>query len=138
MFDRGPDGRFLPGSPAIERFIAKCKFDPYTGCVLWTGGLSRGGGRHAQYGIFRPDRGPPIRAHRWAAKHIHGFDINGWHIDHCCPAGPNRLCVQHVQPLTFAENRYLQHTREPADPESFSIPYFLPPAWLTEGTTVHA
>lgn len=38
--------------PALERFAEKCRFDPTTGCVLWTGGTTAGHGNSARYGAF--------------------------------------------------------------------------------------
>lgn len=89
---------------------------------------------------------------------MHGFDIDGLQVDHCCPphrAGweplpPNTLCVQHVQALTASANRSLQDERrlwiltqkgylEPpplfadlvAPPEIVRhVGEHLPPAWL--------
>lgn len=51
--------------------------------------------------------------HRWAAQHIHGIDIEGYHVDHCCPniPIPNTLCVEHVQALTLRDNVLQQHER---------------------------
>lgn len=98
-----------------------------------------------------------VLAHRWAAANIHGFEIDGLQVDHCCPAGPSTLCVQHVKPETAAVNRELQterkglgrafqalHTRQywlyvwkgieeaPVKivREEGGVPWFEPPAWL--------
>lgn len=106
------------GSP-LERFLRKCEHDPVTNCVLWTGGTSAGQGHNARYGAFWHE-GRRVPAHRWSAEHIHGFDINGFQIDHCCPLyrhggpeplAPNTLCVHHVQPLGADVNRDLQAAR---------------------------
>ena len=129
--------------PALVRFAEKCRFDPTTGCVLWIGGKSNGQGNSATYGVFK-DEGRRWFAHRWAAVHIHGFDIDGFQVDHCCedhgaPAN-NTLCVQHLQPLTLADNlakrwgRRLwgwDEWREPEPPEPVEgVPFYLPPLWL--------
>jgi hypothetical protein len=87
---------------ALQRFAEKCEFDPATGCVLWTGGTTAGQGNSARYGAFW-DAGP-WKAHRWAAIHIHGFALGADQAGHCCPAGPNTLCVQHLTGQTITEN----------------------------------
>lgn len=118
----GTRGTFVspvgPGASALERFLNYCRFDPTTGCVLWIGGTTSGRGHSAPYGSFK-DAGKRWFAHRWAARHIHGLEIDGLHVDHCCPphrAGwepllPNTLCVHHVQALTSSANRDLQTER---------------------------
>jgi ribosome modulation factor len=52
-----------------------------------------------------------VLAHRWSAQHVHGFTIEDLQVDHCCPAGPSTLCVQHVKPETADVNRALQAER---------------------------
>ncbi|MDE2426694.1 MAG: hypothetical protein KGO96_12385 [Elusimicrobia bacterium] len=99
----------------LARFIAKCRFDPGTGCVIWTGGQTSGRGHSSPYGAFW-FAGRRWFAHRWAAQFIHGLDIDGAQVDHCCPPGrtgygfapPNTLCVHHVRPLSPAANRQKQ------------------------------
>ena len=141
----------------LERFLSFCRFDPGTGCVLWMGGQTTGRGHSAPYGSFWFE-GRRWFAHRWAAKHIHGFDIDGLQVDHCCPhiPLPDTLCVQHVQPRTLLENIELrdQRRRDLAEqtiddrrlwvyaqvglvepPATYhdpfiEIPTFDPPAWL--------
>jgi hypothetical protein len=151
---RGNDGYVARrGMTALERFISFCRFVPETGCVVWTGGQTKGRGHSIPYPSFWY-AGKGWLGHRWAAKFIHGLDIDGFHVDHCCPhtPTPNTLCVQHVQAITPRENRELQHSRRkhfihlqvgitdyedvygypaqvPAIPED-SIPFHEPPAWL--------
>ena len=150
---------FRPGSnrepklPAIERFAAKCAFDPVTGCVMWIGGKTSGRGHGEPYGSFWFE-GERWFAHRWAAMHIHGFEITGLQVDHCCPAGPSTLCVEHVKPEPAEVNRVLQSLRpgrafqtlttrqwwlfvtkgieeEPVRERiEDGIPFHQPPAWL--------
>ena len=150
---------FRPGSnrepklPAIERFAAKCAFDPVTGCVMWVGGKTSGRGHGEPYGSFWFE-GERWFAHRWAAMHIHGFEITGLQVDHCCPAGPSTLCVQHVKPEPAAVNRQLQNLRPGRGFQTLTtrqwwffvtkgieeepvreriedgIPFHQPPAWL--------
>lgn len=95
---------------ALDRFAEKCAFDPCTGCVMWVGGTGSGQGHHERYGRFS-DGGFKWWAHRWAAQYIHGHEITGMQVDHCCPFGPSTLCVQHVKPETAIVNRMLQWQR---------------------------
>lgn len=106
------------GTP-IERFLRNCQHDPVTDCVLWTGGTTAGHGHHARYGAIWYE-GRRWAAHRWSAAHIHGFDIDGFQVDHCCPLWrhggpdpiePDTLCVNHVRPLGADVNRDLQTVR---------------------------
>ena len=154
--ERQAGGRFAPVD-AMTRFIAKCRFEPETGCVVWTGGKTSGRGHHIPYGGFWFE-GMRWFAHRWSAKYIHGLEIDDYQVDHCCPniPYPNTLCVEHVQPLTAYRNRELQYLRRkrmihlqvglvdyyevygapPDVPDcEGEIPFYLPPAWLTQGET---
>lgn len=92
---------------ALARFRAKCLFDPRTGCVVWTGGTTRGRGNTATYGSFWYD-GRRWFAHRFAAAFIHGLKIDGLQVGHCCPytpdGHPNTLCVEHLAGETQTEN----------------------------------
>lgn len=88
---------------ALERFAEKCRFDPLTGCVLWTGGTSAGRGNTARYGRFW-DGEEMVYAQRWACENIHGFKLGEHQGGHYCPYGPNTLCVEHVRPQTQLEN----------------------------------
>lgn len=134
-------GRFTsPHATAIERFKSYCEFDALTGCVLWTGGRTKGQGGTTWYGCFKYE-GKVWKAHRWAAKFIHGLQVDDAHdIHHCCPHGHNSLCVEHLQSLTPMQHRD-QHwlltemgAREPAPVEPVNhadlIPWYEPPAWL--------
>lgn len=146
---RGELGRFAPSLSALERFKRKCRFEPETGCVLWTGATTSGRGHTAPYGGFWYE-GRRWFAHRWAAKFIHGLDIDGFHVDHCCPniPKPNTLCVEHLQARTPMENVALQHERRkffihlqvglidsnevygPDIGHDMTLPYFIEPEWL--------
>lgn len=97
----------------LERFLSFCRFQPETGCVVWTGGTTKGRGHHIPYPSFW-HAGKRWFGHRWAAKFIHGIDIDGLHVDHCCPniPKPNTLCVAHLQGVTPRVNRQLQETRK--------------------------
>lgn len=125
----------------MERFARLCRFNPYTGCVEWIGGKTAGGGKIAPslYGVFKYE-GKRWSAHRWAAKYIHGLDIDGLHVDHCCPHGSNTLCQQHLQAVTQEVNTALYWMRvegraeeEPAPLAHLGddgIPWYSPPLWL--------
>ena len=149
------DARSLDVERALERFRKFCRFDAATGCVIWVGGKTTGRGHHVPYGTFK-FAGRRWFAHRWAAKYIHGHEIEELQVDHCCPclAIPNTLCVQHVQPLTHERNRHLQTERRRhfihlqvgliqyeevygfPEEETDPIPFYAPPAWLgTSGDT---
>lgn len=106
---RDERGRLLP-IDALARFASKCEFDATTGCVIWVGGKTRGRGNTAEYGSFWYE-GARWFAHRWAGVHIHGLALDGVQAGHCCPAGPNTLCVEHVTGQTIAENMAEQIAR---------------------------
>lgn len=103
-------GRAIKAQTPLERFAEKCAFDPYTGCVMWIGTQTHGRGHGEPYGYFWNGERMEL-AHRWAAVNLHGKDIDGYQVDHCCPCGPSTLCVEHVEPETPEVNRMLQHTR---------------------------
>lgn len=107
---RNEKGRFVQTKDAMRRFAEKCAFDPITGCVMWIGAQGKGRGHSEPYGRFW-DEGMMWWAHRWSAMYIHGHDITGLHVDHCCPFGPSTLCVEHVRPESAERNRQLQHLR---------------------------
>jgi hypothetical protein len=95
--------------PPLQRFLAKCSFDPTTGCVNWTGAKTAGRGHHAQYGAFKcPFLKKKVYAHRWAAQHIHLLDITDKQVDHMCQ---NTLCQHHLQAIPAMQNRELQWIR---------------------------
>lgn len=152
---RGNDGfvasrRLTP----LQRFLSYCRFEPETGCVIWTGARTAGRGHHVPYGSFWFE-GRSWYAHRWSAKFIFDLGIEDHQVDHHCPniPIPNTLCVNHVQPLTPAENRELQTYRAHEvrkrnihlqvgilqyediygplyEPDPDLIPFHTPPAWL--------
>lgn len=152
--NRSATGRFVSDRPAIERFKEKCRFDPTTGCVLWTGGTTAGRGNSAVYGSFWFE-GRRWFAHRWAAIYVHGIECDGVTVGHCCPhtgGKPNTLCVEHLRAETLAENVAERNTRvaqtnaerrywlfvrlgleEPPpvyEPGLLDIPFYEPPTWL--------
>jgi len=157
MRGRGEAGRFTSIVPALERFRAKCRFEPATGCVIWTGGTTAGRGNTARYGSFKYE-GRRWFAHRWAAEHVHGLDVAGVTVGHCCPHGPNTLCVQHLRPETLGENVAERNRRvaqspdvrqhwlfvslglralEPVAELADLVPFYEPPAWLTVDKAVN-
>jgi hypothetical protein len=138
----------------LERFLEFCRFEPETGCVIWTGSTSMGRGHHVPYGTFW-DGNSRWYAHRWSARNIHRLEIDGLQVDHFCPhiPYPNTLCVEHVQPKTLLENRELQTLRAfearkqaihlqvgilkyediygpPLERDPDLVPFFNPPTWL--------
>jgi hypothetical protein len=140
---RADGRRFASVLTPLERFRSYCRFEPETGCVIWTGATTRGRGKTALYPAFWCD-GKVHRGHRWSAEHIHGLDVSdpSTQVDHCCPhiVRPNTLCVEHVQVVPASINRELQWIRvqvglepEPlpsGGPEPGAIPFYDPPAWL--------
>lgn len=136
----------------MERFLRNCRFDADTGCVLWTGGTTQGRGHYQPYGSFWFE-GRRWFAHRWAAKHIHGLEIDDKQVDHCCPpevvAKPNTLCVQHLQALGPKQHQEVTIARKfihlqvgiisyediygPEPDPIETIPFFTPPAWYSRG-----
>ena len=153
-YPRDARGRTLTVD-AFARFRARCAFDPFTGCVLWTGGRTRGRGNTAEYGSFWFGRRRWF-AHRWAGVFIHGLDLSGVQAGHCCPHGANSLCVQHIAAQTQAENlaelngrlatRRVEQTNAerqfwllvergyepapPGPPPAPDFPFYEPPDWL--------
>lgn len=122
---------------------------------MWIAGRTTGHGHSEPYGRFwDSELEEMVLAHRWSAKHIHGFNIDGLQVDHNCPCGPTTLCVQHVKPETAQVNRYLQHARPgrafqsletkrywlfvqkglsempPRPTIELDVPFYTPPAWL--------
>lgn len=110
---RAAGGLFAP-IDALERFRAKCRFNPRTGCVEWIGGTTQGRGNTAVYGSFWYE-GRRWFAHRWAAAFIRGLDVDGLQVGHCCPytadGHPNTLCVEHLRGETQQENLAELHAR---------------------------
>lgn len=149
LCERDARGLLLP-IDAMTRFREKCRFEPETGCVVWIGGTTMGRGHHVPYPSFWYE-GKRWFGHRWAAKFIHGLDIDTFQVDHCCPhiPRPNTLCVEHLQCLTprahqdtTARRRAFIHLQvglmsyedvygpEPSPAEIDDVPFFTAPAWL--------
>lgn len=84
---------------ALDRFAAKYRIDPETGCWVWTGATKSNG-----YGSFGAGgRGGTVYAHRWSYEHHVGPIADGLHVDHLCR---NRACVNpaHLEPVTARVN----------------------------------
>lgn len=127
----------------LQRFFAKLEVDPChgfegTACVLWTGAKTCGQGKSIKYGALKVD-GRRWYAHRWAARYIHGQEIDGHQVDHRC----NRpLCVSHVLAVTPEWNRELQwirvqvgiedNPRPQFEPDPMPVPFYPEPAWYQE------
>lgn len=71
---------------AAQRFWAKTKRNPQTGCLEWTAALRGKTG----YGAFFAD-GKQHNAHRFAYELTHGPLAPGLHVCHACD---NRKCVE--------------------------------------------
>lgn len=121
--------------PALQRFLAKCVHDPVTGCVNWIGGKTCGQGKTRKYGSFKY-KGKRWLAHRWAAKFIHGLDIDDLDVDHKCG---NTLCQFHLQATTKDVNSAYYWIRvqvgifelpEPDMIDDDGIPFHSPPDWM--------
>jgi hypothetical protein len=129
--------------PALKRFFDKLEVDPChgfagTACVLWTGGKSCGQGKTVKYGVLKYER-QRWYAHRWAAKFIHGQEIDFKQVDHqCC----RPLCMSHLQSISPEWNRELQwirvqvgiedNPRPSFEEDEFPVPFFPEPAWYVE------
>lgn len=143
MAKRLANGRFAKSDKtALERFKEKCEFNPVTGCVIWKGARTRGQGKTRWYGRFW-DGKKHVLAHRWAAEHIHGLDLSDpdTQVDHCCPCGPDTLCVEHLQTATGAQNLayywirvevglYEDHPQQESLEPLINIPWYSEPEWL--------
>lgn len=97
--------------PALDRFLAKIKVDPDTGCWLWQGQPEGSG-----YCYFSGDDGRNILIHRWSHLHFKGPIAEDCEIDHtchsddlCCLGGvtcPHRRCgnPDHLEVVTHRQN----------------------------------
>lgn len=128
---------------SLRRFFEKLEVDPCHGfngsaCVLWTGGKSCGQGKTIKYGVLKYQR-QRWYAHRWAARFIHGHDLDMMQVDHLC----NRpLCVSHVQAVPPTINRELQWIRvqvgiednpcEQFEEDAFPVPFYAEPDWYRQ------
>lgn len=117
----------LPNEKDFARFIVKCLFDPFTGCVNWIGGRTSGGGPgRIEYGSFWFN-GRRWAAHRFSGLFIHQLEIENLHVDHICR---NPLCMHHLQAIPAPVNHRLRWEREPeVIIEENPIPFYVEPDW---------
>lgn len=84
----------------VERFSRRVIIEPFTGCWLWTGALTKAG-----YGVFgKGSRGEGILyAHRFSFALYCGEIPDGLEIDHLCH---QRWCVNpyHLEAVTRRQN----------------------------------
>lgn len=75
--------------------------DLETGCWIWNG-------QRDHHGYGRLSRGETRIAHRAMYEAVKGPIPAGMVLDHRCPAGPNRACVNpdHVVPCSNADNTH--------------------------------
>lgn len=134
---RDARGRYRKARSALERFLAKCRFDPSTGCVVWQGGKTRGRGKTAWYGSFWYE-GKRWTAHRWAARFIHGLEIADLDVDHMCG---NTLCQAHLQAIPGLVNSAYYWIRvekgvfdlpPPNAQDEDGVPFYLAPEWFPQ------
>lgn len=87
----------------FERFLSKTQ-RLENGCLIWTGGLGRGG-----YGKYKAE-GRTAAAHTWAWEHVHGPVPEGMDLHHDCR---NRKCVEesHLLCILHEEHQSL-HAQE--------------------------
>lgn len=91
--------RMPPGTPYIDRLMAKVDKGGLNGCWLWTASLSQGTG----YGQVRDQHGRTKGAHRAVYELLVGPIPEGLELDHLCCV---RSCVNpaHLEPVTRVEN----------------------------------
>lgn len=123
---------------ALRRFASKCRHDAATGCVIWTGGTTTGRGGNARVGAFKFE-GKRWAAHRWAAKYIHGLEIEGASVSQTCG---DPLCQQHISASPIpSETDFRYHwvlvsvgarpLPEVEKPDAEAVPFYLKPSWLS-------
>lgn len=126
---------------ALRRFADKCSFDAITGCVIWTGGTTDTRGGTERAGAFKFE-GKRWAAHRWAAKYIHGLDIDGKKVHQTCG---NSLCQQHLTATGIGsetDERYYwvlvavgSVQLEEREEEQDGVPFYIMPDWLAQFQT---
>lgn len=88
----------MPSDIISERFWSKVDKTYAGSCWPWLGTQAGQG-----YGVFHPERGKAVRAHRFAYEDAVGPIPEGKQLDHLCR---NRICVNpsHLEPVTSKEN----------------------------------
>jgi len=108
-----------------EKLALEARFLSYVvrdkGCMIWTGGQSRGGKgtdkrvrRGGPYGSFRINREIGVkRAHvvwAWLSGKLDApYVPAGMNLDHTCDSGP--LCVSCTRLIPESQNKSLTHSR---------------------------
>lgn len=94
----------MRGKPTpAERFWAKFRRHPETGCWLWTAAVDQTTG----YAKFAPSAGRTVNAHRFAYELLVGPVPENLDLDHVKSKGCRfRHCVNpmHLEPVTRQEN----------------------------------
>jgi len=108
----------MPGTPApaLDRLMAKLRFNPATHCVEFTGSLHAHGG----YGQFHGGKELPgvIYAHRAAYILWNGPIPDGMQIDHRCE-NPKCCNPQHLWPVTPKQNiGFARHKMKASSPHA--------------------
>jgi hypothetical protein len=70
-------------TPALGRFLAMVDKRGPDECWPWMGGLSSNG----LYGVFHPETGVTVLAHRWYNEQIFGPIPLGFNVNHVCDFG---------------------------------------------------
>lgn len=96
MTAKKPNARKYFRGPMSERLKFHSQLNPETGCIIWTGALSRG------YG-YVGDRGKVRSAHIIAYELVKGQIPKGLELDHLCRV---RRCINpdHLEPVTRQTN----------------------------------
>jgi hypothetical protein len=100
----GDPFRFVPGHQRRKSPV-EYVVDEATGCWLWQRAKTNG------YGVVTV-AGRQYLAHRVVYERHKGAIPEGLELDHTCPAGPNKACVNpdHLDPVTHAVN--LQRSKQ--------------------------
>lgn len=100
---KGEPIHYLPGHSrrqAPSQYIV----DEETGCWIWQWSIGKGGYGHVTVYVDGIKKG--VLAHRFFYEQANGPIPEGLVLDHICPHGPNRRCVNpdHVEPVLMAVN----------------------------------
>lgn len=112
---------------SVDRFMRYVPQEKTGGCLIWEGGLERGG--YGSFNLYLPDTELPERKHRFFAARAHrvayvlfvGPIPEGCEIDHVKAKGcVSRACInpEHLEAVTHRENVFrsdglgVQHSRK--------------------------